>query len=108
MSSETAANNSYGIEVIECQTLMDAINEGLVSKFKFKSRKKRDNGSSTPAPSQIGTGRAPFGSGKAAAAGMSKKPGWRDVEELLGSDDERRDYGDDDDDDGGNGDDAFL
>ena len=108
MSSETAKNNSYGIEVIECQTLMDAINEGLVSKFKFKSRKKRDNGSSTPAPSQIGTGRAPFGSGKAAAAGMSKKPGWRDVEELLGSDDERRDYGDDDDDDGGNGDDAFL
>ena len=105
-TTDRATNNSYGIQVVECQTLMDAINEGLVSKFKFKSRKKRDSGSSTPSPpSQIGMGRSPFGSGKAASV-INTKPGWRDVEELLSNNESREESYDDDDDE--EEDDAFL
>ena len=105
-TTDRATNNSYGIQVVECQTLMDAINEGLVSKFKFKSRKKRDSGSSTPSPpSQIGMGRSPFGSGKAASV-INTKPGWRDVEELLNNNESREESYDDDDDE--EEDDAFL
>lgn len=97
-ASDRATNNSYGIQVVECLSLMDAINEGLVSKFKFRSRKKRDSGSSTSAPSsQVGMGESSFGSGTA-ASGMSKKPGWRDVEELLGNNERREESWDEEDD----------
>lgn len=101
-ASDRTTNNSYGIEVIECQSVMDAINEGLVSKFRFKTRKKRDSGSTSPAPSsQMGMRRSSSSSGRA-ASGM-ENPGWRDVEELLGNNGSLEESHDDHDDD-----DAFL
>ena len=100
LPSNRAVSNRYGIQVIECHSLMDAINQGLVSKFKFKSRKREDE-SSTPKPSRRGTVRAPFGSDKAATG---KNPVWRDVEELLADDTRREESPNDCDDD----DDLFL
>ena len=104
-SSEKATATSYGIDIIECQTLLDAINEGLVSRFKFKSRRK-DN-ASTPPSSFPGKrkgiqGSVPFGGKDAAPV---KNNVWRNVDELLADDDLNEDQNDDDNDDD---EDAFL
>lgn len=109
-SSERTTATSYGIDVIECQTLINAINEGLVSPFKFKSRRK-DN-ASTPPSSFPGKkrgrgiqGSVPFGGKDAGGkdAAPVKNNVWRNVEELLADDDLNEDQNDNDDDE-----DAFL
>ena len=109
-SSERTTATSYGIDVIECQTLINAINEGLVSRFKFKSRRK-DN-ASTPPSSFPGKkrgrgiqGSVPFGGKDAGGkdAAPVKNNVWRNVEELLADDDLNEDQNDNDDDE-----DAFL